>query len=101
MAETFGYLQGEHAFGSDQKILFGLISVTYPLNIIHNISAMVFYDFSNKDIYSFINWGMTYDRWSFYVMGFWNPDNYNLYNLDYQTTLYSGLGFQVMAVFNH
>jgi hypothetical protein len=101
MAETFGYLQGEHPFGSDQNILFGMVSATYPINIIHNISAMVFYDFSSKDVYSFVNWGMTYDRWSFYVMGFRNPDNYNLYNLDYQTRLYSGLGFQVMAVFNH
>ncbi len=101
MAESFGYLQGEKAFGANQKILFGLVSATYPINIIHSISAMVFFDFSTNDTYRFVNWSITYDRWSFYVMGFWNPETYSLYNLDYQTNLYSGWGFQLMAVFNH
>lgn len=101
MTETFSMVQGSKPFGSDQKAIFGLFSATYPINIIHNISAMMFYDFTNKDLYRFINWGITYDRWSFYIMGFWNPDNYKLYNLDDQTTLYSGWGFQLMAVFNH
>jgi hypothetical protein len=101
MTEVFGFLQGDRALGADEKIAFGLLSATYPINIIHNISAMVFYDFANKDTYRFINWGMAYDKWSFYVMAFWNPENYNLYNLDYQTSLYSGWGFQLMAVFNH
>ncbi|MEN8229641.1 MAG: hypothetical protein ABFS38_15885 [Bacteroidota bacterium] len=101
MTETFGYLQGEKLLGANEKVFFGLLSATYPINIIHNLSAMLFYDFSNNEIYRFINWGITYDRWSFYVMGFWNPDTYNLYNLDYQMDLYSGWGFQLMAVFNH
>ena len=101
MAESFGYLQGNHLFGADEKIVFGLLSASYPVNLIHNVSAMVFYDFSNKDVYRFMNWSMTYDRWSFYVMGYWNPDTYNLYNFEYQTSLYSGWGLQLMAVFNH
>jgi hypothetical protein len=101
MTETFGLMQGSQPFGSDQKVFFGLLSATYPVNIIHNLTAMLFYDYTNKGLYRFINWSIAFDRWSFYVMGFWNPDNYNLYNLDYQTTLYSGWGFQLMAVFNH
>ena len=101
MTEYFGFLQGDQLLGADQKQTFGLLSITYPLTIVHNVSAMLFYDFTNKDFYRFINWSIAYDRWSFYVMGFWNPENYNLYNVDYQTTLYSGWGFQLMAVFNH
>jgi hypothetical protein len=101
LAESFGYLKGEHFLGANESVVFGSLSATYPFNIIHNVSAMVFYDFSNNNLYRFINWSMAYDRWSFYVMGFWNPDTYNLYNLDYQTSLYSGWGFQLMAVFNH
>jgi hypothetical protein len=101
MTETFGFLQGEHPFGAEEKVFFGLLSATYPVNIIHSVNAMIFYDFSNKAIYRFINWSIAYDRWSFYVMGFWNPETFNLYNLDYQTNLYSGWGFQLMAVFSH
>lgn len=101
MTEGFGYLQGEKPFGNEEEIIFGLLSASYPINIFHRVQAMVFYDFSNSDIYRFINWSLTYDRWTFYLMGFWNPDRFKLYNLDYQTSLYAGWGFQLMAVFNH
>ena len=101
MTEAFGYLQGEQPFAADQKLLFGLLSASYPVNIIHNVSAMLFYDFTNNNLYRFINWSVAYDRWSFYIMGFWNPDTYKLYNVDPRTSLYGGWGFQLMAVFNH
>jgi len=101
MAEGFGYLQGEKPFAKDEGVVFGLLSASYPVNIIHNVSAMLFYDFTNNNLYRFINWTVAYDRWSFYIMGFWNPDTYNLYNVDPRTSLYGGWGFQLMAVFNH
>lgn len=101
MAEGFGYLQGDKPFANDEGIGFGLLSAAYPVNIIHNVSAMLFYDFTNNNFYRFINWSVAYDRWSFYIMGFWNPETYNLYNVDPRTTLYGGWGFQLMAVFNH
>ena len=101
MSEAFGYLQGEKVFGNEQQIWFGLLSASYPVSLIHNVSLMLFYDFTNHNFYRFINWSMAYDRWSFYIMGFWNPDTYNLYNVDPRTSLYGGWGFQLMAVFNH
>ena len=101
MAEGFGYLQGEQPFGADEKLAFGLLSASYPVSIIHSVNAMVFYDFTNNHLYRFINWTMAYDQWSFYIMGFWNPETYALYNVDPRTSLYGGWGFQLMAVFNH
>lgn len=101
MTEGFGYLQGEQPFSSEEQIWYGLLSANYPINIIHNLSLMFFYDFTNDNFYRFINWSMAYDRWSFYVMGFWNPDTYSLYNVDPRTSLYGGWGFQLMAVFTH
>lgn len=101
MVEGFGYLQGEKPFANDEGLAFGLLSASYPLNIIHNVSAMLFYDFTNKNLYRFINWSVAYDKWSFYLMGFWNPESYSLYNVDPRTSLYGGWGFQLMAVFNH
>ena len=101
MAEGFGYLQGEQPFAKEEGLVFGLLSAAYPVNIIHNVSAMLFYDITNNDFYRFINWSVAYDKWSFYVMGFWNPETYSLYNVDPRTSLYGGWGFQLMAVFNH
>ncbi len=101
MTEGFGYLKGKKLLGANETLYFGLFSVSYPINIIHSINAMVFYDFSNKGLYRFINYSMTFDSWTFYLMGFWNPETYNLYNLETRATLYGGWGFQLMAVFNH
>lgn len=101
MAEGFAYLQGEQPFANEEGLVFGLLSAAYPVNIIHNVSAMLFYDITNNDFYRFINWSVAYDKWSFYVMGFWNPETYSLYNVDPRTSLYGGWGFQLMAVFNH
>jgi roadblock/LC7 domain-containing protein len=101
MTEAFGYLQGEKPLGTEQQLWFGLLSASYPVSLIHNLTAMFFYDFTNHNFYRFINWSVAYDRWSFYIMGFWNPDTYNLYNVDPRSSLYGGWGFQLMAVFNH
>jgi hypothetical protein len=101
MTEGFGYLQGTKPLGADENLFFGLVSASYPINIVHSVNAMVFYDFTNKGLYRFINYSLAYDNWTFYLMGFWNPETYKLYNLDYQTSLYGGWGFQLMIVFNH
>lgn len=101
MAEFFRYHLGKRAFDSAQESSFGLLSLSYPLNIVHSITGMVFYDFRNRNTYRFVNWSMALDRWNFYVMAFWNPDSYTLYNADLQTSLYGGWGFQLMAVFTH
>jgi len=100
--EFFRYMSGSKPYNSDASNLnFAGLSLNYPINIIHNISAILFYDPGNKVFYRFLNWGLAYDKWSFYVMGFWNPDTYTLYNFSNNTNLFGGWGFQLMAVFNH
>ena len=101
MIEAFSMLAGPDPFATDQQLTFLGGTVTYPLNIIHNISGIVFYDFTNKNMYRFVNWTMTLDKWTFYAMAYWNPDNYQLYSFQQEATLFSGAGFQLMAVFNY
>lgn len=101
MSEGFFLMAGEQPFSTTQSTAFGGVTLSYPLNIIHNLSGIIFYDFTNNDMYRFINWSMTFDRWVFYTMAFWNPKNYQLYNFQQEATLFSGAGFQLMAVFNY
>ncbi len=101
MGEALYYMQGEEAFQTEQDVIFGGLSLNYPINIIHNISAIVFIDASNKELYRFINWSMTYDKWAFYSMAFWNPDKYRLPGFEQEANIFSGVGFQLMAVFNY
>jgi len=99
--ESLSFLYGSKAFKGDEQVYFGGISASYPVNLFHELSLILFYDFTNREIYRFLNWSVTYDKWNFYLMGFWNPESFNLYNFDNQTNIFGGWGFQLMAVFNH
>jgi len=101
MTEFFTYGVSEEVFSSSENIFFSTLSLNYPLGIVDNISTMVYYDWTNKDWYRFINWQRTYDNWSFYLMGFWNPDKFQIYNNQQDYSFFTGTGVQFMVVFNH
>ena len=102
MAEQLWFTTGEEFFNSSQSNSFTAISANYPISIIDNLTYIFYYDWSNNGFYNFINWGMTWDRINLYIMAYWNPDNFALYqNLNEEVTLYTGKGFQVQFVFNH
>lgn len=101
MNEFFTYDVSDKAFGGGEGASFSALSINYPLSIIHNISAIMYYDWVNKDIYRFINWQWQFDNWSLYVMGFWNPEKFQIYQNLRENTFFSGKGLYLMAVFNH
>lgn len=76
-------------------------SLSYPLGIFDNISAIVYRDWTNKNTYNFINWHRQYDRFSFYLMAFLNPETFNLPQQSEGAEMFSGKGFQLMLVYNH
>jgi hypothetical protein len=82
-------------------IRFSDISLDYPLGLLDRIRGMVFYNWKTKDWYRFITWQRAYDKWSFYLIGFWNPEEYRIYASQRGKNLFGGKGIQIMAVFNH
>ena len=88
-------------FSPGPKMSLLATSLNYSINIISNISGMIYYDIVNKSLYRFVNTSWTFDKWSFYAIGFWNPDKFQIYSNLGEVNLYSGYGFQFMAVFNH
>lgn len=61
---------------------------------------MLFYDWENSKIYSFINWQKQFNRTSFYLMGFWNPETYSIPGQGTYSRL-AGKGIQLMVVWNY
>jgi hypothetical protein len=91
----------ELAFRFENTITFSLLSLSYPIGLFDNISGIVYYDWGNSDIYSFINWQKQFNNITIYLMGYWNPDKYNLPSLKGEQNLFAGKGIQVMLVLNH
>jgi hypothetical protein len=77
------------------------MSLSYPVSIFDNLSAIVYYDWNNKKAYNFLNWQKQFDNITLYFMGFWNPKDYNIPEQGVGQNLFAGRGIQVMLVFNH
>jgi hypothetical protein len=101
MTEFFTFSNSDKAFNRGNGTSFSAVSLTYPFSIICNLNAIVFYDWSNSDLYNFVNLSWQFDKWSFYLMGFWNPDRFQVYPGMEEANLFAGKGIQVMAVLNH
>lgn len=101
ITEYFTMGNSERILLSDNNYSFAAFSASYPINIINNVSLMLYYDFENKEFYRFINLSWQYNKWSFYAMAFWNPDQFQIYQQVSDAGLFAGKGFQLMAVFNH
>jgi len=111
---TFGlgnglYAAYEHLFFSyDQKAFefanrtsFSLLTLSYPTGLFGKLSALVYFNWTNKTIYNFVTWQKQFDNLVLYLMGYWNPDAYELPSQTGSRNIFSGKGIQLMLVFNH
>lgn len=91
----------EKPFAFDNRNSFSLLTVSYPTGLFDKVSAIVYYNWTNKTVYNFVSWQKQFDRIMLYLMGYWNPDLYQLPAQTGSQSLFSGKGFQFMFVFNH
>lgn len=75
---------------------------SYPVSVLDNLTAMFFYVGNDLNMWlNYISWARTYDKWSFYLMGFWNPEvNLPLGGQAGGKNLFMGKGIQLMASYN-
>jgi hypothetical protein len=100
ITEYFRYSNKTVLAGKGLKGNFNALSVNYPFGLLNNISAVVYYNWEQQDWYRFINLQRKYDYLSLYLMVFWNPQHFALYNDSGDRNLFAGKGIQVMAVLN-
>lgn len=101
MGEMFWMQSSEKAFSSGEGLRMTALSLNYPLSLLDNLSAIVYYDWENRELYRFLNWQRTYDRWRLHAIVFWNPDDFRIYRSGSGEDLFTGAGFQIMAVYNY
>jgi len=74
---------------------------TYPLSILDNISAMVYFVPDRDLVFNYLSWTRTYDNWSFYAIGYWNPESFNLITSSSTAkNMFIGKGFELMVNYN-
>lgn len=76
------------------------LSIMYPIGMFDNLSAIFYYDWTHNSLYNFVNWYKSFDHTTFYIMGYWNPEQASIPAGGAQN-LYGGKGIQLMFVYNH
>jgi len=101
--EYFRYHNAEQLFtGGVAANVLGLMA-NYPLTLMDNISAMLFYvpAESHSMAMSYISWFRSWDNFSLYLMAFLNPKTYQFPAMPVQgRNMFAGKGFQVMGAYH-
>ncbi|MBN2236708.1 MAG: hypothetical protein JW729_04065, partial [Bacteroidales bacterium] len=101
VTEHFLASNDENAFEFNRVVHFTATSFSYPIGLFDHLNAVFYYDWTNHSVYNFMNWQKQFNKWSFYVMAYWNPENSVLPTAGNSSNLYSGKGIQLMLIFNH
>jgi hypothetical protein len=100
-AEQMFYTSSYKAFSKGANYSFTGFSAGFPLSIITRVNGIVFYDWKNKGLYRFANLSLTFDNLALNFIGFWNPENFSLFNYGSGPNVFAGFGGQVMVVYNY
>jgi len=111
---TFGIGQGltvlaEHlVLGTGEQPLepadssdYSAFSLRYRWGVVDEFSLILFSDWDPRQLYSFLEWRRTYDRWSLHLMVFANPQESQPSPFFPGSDLLAGTGLRALVVFNH
>ncbi|KAA6340550.1 hypothetical protein EZS27_011592 [termite gut metagenome] len=104
LAATFEQLifsYDKNAFAFANTATFSGLSLSYSLGMSDKLSTITYYDWTNNDTYLFLNWQRQLNRFTFYLMAYWNPKAYALPGQSLENNRFAGKGLQLMAVWNH
>jgi hypothetical protein len=101
IGEHFMMTASPKAWDSGDSVKFTALALNYPLGLLDAVAGIFYYDWENKDLYSFLRWQRTYDEWSIHVMAFWNPHSFEIYRVGQDNSLYRGKGIQIMIVYDY
>lgn len=100
MNENFLLRTTRELFGEGGRLPLSAVEADYPLGLLDIVSGIVYWDWEHHNWYRMVNWKRTYDQWQLFLIAFWNPGDYQIYQ-NAEGTLFSGKGLLVMVVLNH
>lgn len=76
-------------------------SINYPLGFFDDISGVILYDWTAENFTVNINYHHQFEKFSAYLMAYYNPSTQSGIQQNDLVTQFSGPGVRVMVVYNH
>ncbi|MFH1783313.1 MAG: hypothetical protein ABH868_00220 [bacterium] len=91
--EHFVSSSGPELYEQDNNSNISAASVDFSVSVLDSINAIGYYDWKQKELYSFVSWQRTYDDWLITMSVFSSSET--------DTSAYSGDGALLMVTYNH
>jgi hypothetical protein len=91
----------EKAFSFSNSASFSLLTVNYPVGLFDRLGSIIYYNWTDNKVYTFLNWQKQFDNIMFYIMTYWNPEQFQLPAQTSSQNIFAGRGIQLMFVFNY
>lgn len=91
----------EDAFNFSNTENTTALSANYPLGFFDNIGLMYYYNWNSQKSTVFVNYEHQFNKFTGYVMGYYNPKAQQSIQTNDLTTNFSGPGIRFMIVYNH
>lgn len=89
------------AFGFENSANITASTVSYPITMFSNISAVLYYSWATEDISFFLNYERQFRKTTAYIMLYNNPDTSQAIQQNELVNTFPGPGVRVMWVFNY
>jgi hypothetical protein len=99
LAEHFRLEASAAAFAAGQARSVSALLFRYPLGLSDELTAILYYDWTNDALYKFLAWKRTADAVSFSVIAFWNPETVLLPPGQPGSSSFAGPGLQLVLAY--
>ncbi len=80
---------------------FSGLSVSYPVGLFDKFSMIIYCNWSEGNLYNFLQWQKQFNKTALYLMAYWNPESLALPAQTEASGIFAGRGIQFMFVYNH
>ncbi len=87
--------------GSDQQYNTTALSIVYPFGVFDMVSSITYYDWKENEVYQFLSWQRTYDKFSYNLNLFYYPQGTVESDDNDLHIPRRGYGAQIMVMYNY
>jgi len=88
------------AFRPGNGTSFSALLLNYPVGLLDKVTGIFYYDWKNKSAYRFLSWQRTYDRLTFDLILFWNPEEFSIFQGQGGAGSFAGKGFEFLLAYH-
>jgi hypothetical protein len=99
LLEHFRYELSARAFSAGESRSISAALARYPLGLLDELSAILYYDWTNDRLYSFVSWKRTSNAFSFSAILFRNPQELPVFPGSPGSSSFAGTGVQLLLAY--